>query len=143
MASYSNKSRKHVDFTVGQNVLLHSGNLPLPGHLSRKLAAKWIGPFPIVKAVSPVAFQLALPDNLKRLHDVFHVSLLKLYEGKAPPPRPPVFQSTEDQEFEVAKILASRIVRGKKQYLVQWKGYGTWDNTWEPVENLKNAPLVV
>jgi Chromo (CHRromatin Organisation MOdifier) domain len=28
-----------------------------------------------------------------------------------------------DVEFEIERILDSRVVRGSKQYLVKWKGY--------------------
>ena len=36
-------------------------------------------------------------------------------------------------------VLQERVVRGKKQYLVRWKGYNSFDDTWEPEENLLNA----
>ena len=64
----------------------------LPGHLTRKLAAKWIGPYPIVKVVNPVAVELDLPANLK-LHPVVHISQLKPHEGPEVAPERPVFES--------------------------------------------------
>ena len=36
-------------------------------------------------------------------------------------------------------IVGKRFVRNQPQYLVQWKGYGPWDATWEPLQNLENA----
>jgi len=37
--------------------------------------------------------------------------------------------------------LAEEITKGIPQYRVKWKGYD--DQTWEPIENLKNAQELV
>jgi hypothetical protein len=38
-----------------------------------------MGPFKIVENKGPMAYQLALPNYLRCMHDVFHVSVLKHY----------------------------------------------------------------
>ena len=43
-----------------------------------KLAAQFYGPFEILDRIEPVAYALALSSCL-RVHNVFHVSLLKKY----------------------------------------------------------------
>ena len=43
-----------------------------------KLAPRYCGPFEILSRVGSVAYQLALPPNLK-VHNVFHISVLKRY----------------------------------------------------------------
>lgn len=43
-----------------------------------KLAPRYCGPFEILARVGPVAYQLALPSHI-RVHNVFHVSVLKKY----------------------------------------------------------------
>ena len=43
-----------------------------------KLAPRYCGPFEILSRVGPVAYQLALPMNLK-VHNVFHIFVLKRY----------------------------------------------------------------
>ena len=44
-----------------------------------KLSPKFIGPYEILERVGPVAYRLALPLELAKLHDVFHVSMLWRY----------------------------------------------------------------
>ena len=38
-----------------------------------------MGPLDIVERKGPVAYRLALPDSLRRMHDFFHVSVLRHY----------------------------------------------------------------
>ena len=44
--------------------------------LYAKLAPRYVGPFEVFTRVGHAAYQLALPPWIK-MHDVFHVSLLK------------------------------------------------------------------
>lgn len=42
-------------------------------------------------------------------------------------------------EYQVEKILDSRIIKDKIQYFVKWVGYPESDNSWEPEVNVRNA----
>ena len=64
--------------------MLSTKNLPLPATFSRKLAAKWTGPLDILAKFGAVAYKVDRPVGLKKLHDVFHVSLLKPFVGTSP-----------------------------------------------------------
>ena len=45
-----------------------------------KLSPRFIGPYEILERVGPLAYRLALPLELAKLHDVlFHVSMLRRY----------------------------------------------------------------
>jgi len=48
-----------------------------------------------------------------------------------------------EEESEVEKILNKRMIRGKKKFLVRWKGYTAEEDIWENKENLKNAKEMV
>ena len=46
-----------------------------------KLSPRFIGPYEVLKRIRPVAYRLALPLELAKLHDVFHVSMLRKYRS--------------------------------------------------------------
>ena len=41
-----------------------------------KLSPRYIGPYEIIEKIGPLAYKLALPPELTKIHDVFHVSML-------------------------------------------------------------------
>ena len=44
-----------------------------------KLSPHFVGPFEILDKVGVLAYRLALPPALSRIHNVFHVSMLRKY----------------------------------------------------------------
>src|SRR5262249_22145528 len=86
-AKYANQHRQQAPaFGVGQLVLLNNKNIINPPDIYRpkhKLLSKFIGPYKIQKKINEVAYQLELPHTMK-IHNVFHVSLLKPYQSNLP-----------------------------------------------------------
>ena len=116
------------DLVVGKKAWLSSQGITMPwdrDRPSKKLKAKFYGPFKILEQTSPVTFKLELPRAVN-IHPIFHVGLLKPHhEGSssewAPTPLP---TAEEDGEYEIEKILEHRRKRnGDNTYLVKWKGY--------------------
>ena len=90
----------------------------------------------MLQAIGPSSFKLDLPANL-RISSVFHSSVLRKLEGDLPLNYEPIFEDSDgDDLFEVEYIVADRLRRNKKEFLVHWKGYNVYDRTWEPIENL-------
>ena len=46
-----------------------------------KLSPRYIGPYEILERVGPLAYRLALPPELARIHNVFHVRMLRRYRS--------------------------------------------------------------
>ena len=150
-AYYANQHRREEVFEEGEMVLLSTANITTEVDARRpssKLSPRFIGPYRIVKMVSPTACMLELPATMK-IHPVFHVSLLRKYnenpeefsERRQVPPPPVVID--DQREFEVERILDKRERRRRVEYLVKWKGYELYDATWEPLKNLTNAQETV
>ncbi|CAI7836990.1 unnamed protein product, partial [Closterium sp. NIES-54] len=75
---YADRQRRNHSVAVGDQVLLDTRNLYL-SHLPSKLRPRFCGPFLVEAQVTPVTFRLRLPDTWK-LHNAFHVQLLKPYK---------------------------------------------------------------
>jgi Integrase zinc binding domain/Chromo (CHRromatin Organisation MOdifier) domain/Integrase core domain len=142
-APYFNaKVMAQPDFQVGDQVWLDARNLRTsrPAH---KLDYKRIGPYSITAKIGTRSYRLDLPKSMK-IHPVFHVELLEKYRkdpipGRTPIPLPPVIVDGE-KEYVVESILDSRLYRGKLQYFIHWRNYPVSARTWEPEENVRNAP---
>ena len=44
-----------------------------------KLSPRYVVPFEIVNCVGRLAYELTLPTEISTIHNVFHVSMLKMY----------------------------------------------------------------
>lgn len=66
---------------VGDKVFLQVRPIKSPIRYGKgcKLSPQFVGLFEIMEHVGLVAYRLALPPILSRIHDVFHVSILWKY----------------------------------------------------------------
>ena len=106
------------------------------------MAPRRTGPFTVKNKLGPVTYELNLPKSWK-IHNRFHVTLLTPVEendiyGKHFQKPPPELVHGEE-EWEVEAIINHRVRRGKRHYLVHWKGYPASERTWENTRDLKNS----
>ena len=110
-----------------------------------KLSPRYIGLFEILNRVGATVYRLELPANLSRLHNVFHVSMLKKYL-----PDPSHVLSAEPVDLredlsyveEPVQILdrKDQVLRTKIIPLVKvlWRSHSMEEATWESEESMKH-----
>ena len=140
---FADRNRRHEEFNIGDKVYLSRQNFRTARPCS-KLDWKQIGPFEVLEKINPVAYKLKLPSSMNRIHNVFHVSLLSKVVNSEFPKRtherpPPIIVDDSGDYYKVEDILDKKRFHGKTKYLVSWKGYGPEENSWEPIENLRNC----
>ena len=48
---------------------------------------------------------------------------------------------TSNKMYEVEAVVGKRKKKGRVEYLIKWKGYSEFENTWEPESNLNESAL--
>nr|GEV98599.1 putative reverse transcriptase domain-containing protein [Tanacetum cinerariifolium] len=138
--SYADKRCKPLEFEVGDRVLLRVS--PWKGVVrfgkKGKLASRYVGPFEILKRIGLVAYRLRLPEELKSVHDTFHVSNMKkcladtqlhmpLDEIKVDKTLRFVEEPVEIMDREIKKLKRRKISLVK----VRWNSKRGHEFTWE------------
>ena len=113
-----------------------------------KLSPRFIGPYEVIEKVGTVAYRLALPPELKNIHNVFHVSMLRRYRSD---PSHVVFSETIElrpnlmYEEEPVEILAQEVKELRKKRIplvkVLWRNHKTGEVTWESEEVIRQQCL--
>ena len=139
--SNANLKRKNIEFEVGDKVFLKVSPWKKILRFGRKgkLSPKFIDPYKILERVGLVAYRLALPLELAKLHGVFQVSMLRRYRSNTSHILPVQnIQVQEDFTFdEESKAILDREIRqlrNKQVPLVKvlWQHHGMEEATWEP-----------
>ncbi|CAL2265878.1 unnamed protein product [Prunus armeniaca] len=144
--SYADNRSKDLEFAVGDWVFLKLS--PWKGVMRfgkrGKLSPRYIGPYEITERIGPVAYRLALPIELSRIHNVFHVSMLRKY-------MPDPSHILEHQPMELSEDLTYeeqpvQILDRKEQRLrsrsipvvkVLWRSQTVEEATWEPEAQMR------
>ena len=130
--SYADMKRKDIRYEIGEKVFLKISpwKKVMRFRKNGKLSPRFIGPYEVIEKVGPVAYCLALPPDLEKIHNVFHVSMLRRYRSN-----PSHVVSSETIEFrpdltyeeEPVEILAREVkeLRNKKIPLVKvlWRSH--------------------
>eukprot|EP00253_Pinus_taeda_P031491 PITA_31491 len=114
--NFADRKRRFKEFQVGDHVYIRiqAKRSILQWNGCAKLAPRYCGPFQILAKVGPVAYQLALPSHI-RIHNVFHVSVLKKY------------------------VYDPKHVIRWQEIQVQWRHFGPNEATWEDEELMRRT----
>ncbi|XP_075489502.1 uncharacterized protein LOC142528344 [Primulina tabacum] len=79
--SWADLKKRPVEFNVGEKAYVKVSPMRGVVRFSKggKLNPRYVGPFEILEKVGTLACRLALPPNMSRIHNVFHVSQLRRY----------------------------------------------------------------
>ena len=108
------------------------------------MSPRFIGPYEILEPIGPGAYRLALPPELAKLHDVFHVSMIRRYrydESHILPMQEIQVHEDFSYDEEPKAILARDVkqLRNKQVPLVKvlWQHHGREEATWEPKATMR------
>ncbi|CAH9076112.1 unnamed protein product [Cuscuta epithymum] len=144
--SYADTKRRPLEFQEGDRVFVKV--TPMKGVMRfgkrGKLSPRFVGPYEITKKVGKVAYELALPEEMAGIHNVFHISMLKRYfESPEHILVPPQVQTQPNMTYEErpVKILDREIkrLRNKEIALVKvlWRNHKIEEATWEPEDAMR------
>eukprot|EP00253_Pinus_taeda_P007859 PITA_07859 len=145
--NFADWKRRFKEYQVGDHVYIRiqAKRSTLQWSGCAKLAPRYCGPFQVLARIGPVAYQLALPSHI-RVHNVFHVSVLKkyVYDPKHVIRWQDIQVEPEGEVLvEPLSILNRREVQLQKRVItqvkVQWRHFGPEEATWEDEELMKRT----
>nr|CAN78911.1 hypothetical protein VITISV_004521 [Vitis vinifera] len=144
--SYADQRRRDLEFEVGDHVFLKVSPMKSVMRFGRKgkLSPRFVGPFEILERVVTLAYKVALPPSLSKVHNVFHVSTLRkyIYDPSHVVELEPI-QISEDLNYEevpvqivdvMDKVLRHAVVKLVK---VQWSNHSVREATRELEEEMR------
>ncbi|GMJ13693.1 hypothetical protein HRI_005038600 [Hibiscus trionum] len=144
--AYADLKRRDIQHNVGDKVFLKVSPWKKVFRFGKrgKLSPRFIGPFEITERIGPVTYRLALPSEFDKIHNVFHVSMLRKYRSDPShilEPEELELNPDLSYEEEPIQILDREIkrLRNKNVALVKvlWRNHKREEATWEPEDTIK------
>jgi hypothetical protein len=139
MKQVYDKGHSEREFFVGEWVYLRLHGYrqhSVQRRSNLKLSPKFYGPYLISEKIGPVAYRLALPPKAK-IHDVFHIYVLKKWVGVGVPVQDHLPSVVEDSRLAPQAVLERRTQQGIPEVLVHWKGLSPADASWESLADFQ------
>nr|KYP55647.1 Transposon Ty3-I Gag-Pol polyprotein [Cajanus cajan] len=141
MKHWADSHRRDLSFDVGDWVYVRlrpRRQSSVTGQYLGKLQKRFFGPFRVLEKIGAVAYRLDLPPSAK-IHNVFHISLLRPHQGPLPSPPPlnlpPEIEDNQPILTPVAILnwkMSSDTPNPQQLVLIQWEGLPLEEASWEP-----------
>ena len=136
--SYAGMRRKYIRYEISEKVFLKV--LPWKKVMrfgkNGKLSPRFIGPYEVIEKVGPLAYILDLILELEKIHNIFHVSMLRRYrsdQSHVVSSKTIELRSDLTYEEEPAEILAREGKELRKNQIplvkVLWRNHKTKEAT--------------
>jgi hypothetical protein len=145
--------RRPLKFSTGDQVFLKVApwKSMLRFGLKGKLTPRFIGPFRILQRVGPVAYKVDLPPQLAKVHDLFHVSLLRkanVDPARILPQVPVEVKENLTLELRPIRILDREVKELQRKtipiIIILWRNAQIEEETWDrEVEMSKRYPNLI
>ncbi|KAA3487301.1 DNA/RNA polymerases superfamily protein [Gossypium australe] len=139
--SNADLKQKDIEFQISDKVFLKVSQWK---KILRFLSLRFIRPYEIIKRIGPIAYRLALPLELEKIHNVFYLSMLQRYRSDLSHVislSKIEIQPDMTYNEEPIRILAREVkeLRNKCIALVKvlWQWHGVKRATWEPEEAMR------
>ena len=144
--SYADMRRKDIRYEIGEKVFLKVSPWKKAMRFGKKgkLSPRFIRPYEVIEKVGPVAYKLALPPELEKIHNFFHVSMVKRY--RLDPSHVVSLETIElrpdlTYEEKPVEILAWEVKEFWKKRIplvkVLWRNHKIEEATWESEEVMR------
>ncbi|KAL4272456.1 hypothetical protein GQ457_13G018130 [Hibiscus cannabinus] len=144
--AYADINRRDIHYKFGDKVFLKVSPWKKVLRFGKKgkLSPRYIGPFEVIEKVGSVAYRLALPPEFDKIHNLFHVSMLRRYQSDPSHVLEPeevelnsnlLYKEELVQNFdrEVKRLRNKNVSLGK----VLWINQKVEEATWESEETMR------
>ncbi|XP_057976095.1 uncharacterized protein LOC131163519 [Malania oleifera] len=119
--SYADTRRRVLEFEIGDMIFLRISLMKGVMEFGKKgkMSSRYIGPIEILERIGPVAYRVALPPILSRVHNVLHILVLRKYV--LDPSHVIIYEPLEIGDVLTYKEVLVQIL-GEKDYVFDCEG---------------------
>jgi hypothetical protein len=136
-----NKKRAQIEFKINDKIFLNARNI-ISIKSFKKLNYKYYDLYTINESINKISYKLNLSSIMRNIHDVFHVSLLKLANEKDDETSSLIWIEDEKQ-WKIEEIVNKKVKKNRTSYLVKWLEYSHSNNEWMKEENMNNVKKAI
>ncbi len=136
-----NKKKAQIEFKINDKIFLNARNI-ISIKSFKKLNYKYYDSYTINESINKISYKLNFSSIMKDIHDVFHVSFLKLANDKNDETSSFIWVEDEKQ-WKIEEIVDRRVRNSKTSYLIKWLEYSHSNNEWDKEEDMSNVKKVI